>query len=411
MNLYETFNQDRPLFLQTTGLYIFAAALPFSVSLIQGGILLFIAAGFWRRYNKTRFSGLMGEIKNNPLFPAFSAYLAAGILSATFGVSPARSFAALNSDLLTVVSFLGLCLFLEEKQRTNVLNVYIVSVSIAAIYGISQALGGLLQNLDVRAHASSHPVRFGEIMVIGLALALSRIAATETISPIFKKVFYTAALLITSAVILSQTRGAYLGMAMVFAVMLVVKRPPKRVILPLMAAAVLLGGGLSMLNPTIRNKITSIYQGANSAINTSEQAPDRSIGIRLILWKIGLEMIKDRPVFGAGPANVKTLFPLYCEKPYPDDTVWGSLHNLYIHQAAERGLIGLTALLALFTAMLTTAFRGFKTAPSGLTIWALAIMAPWFLMNITEITFQHVHTSYAVLLSLAVSITHSRATA
>lgn len=408
MGITETFKTDKALFLQTAGLFIFAAALPFSVSLIQGGILLFIAAGLWRRYSSGTFAGLKGEIRHNPLFIPWLAYLAAGVIAAAAGVAPARSFGALNSDLLTVVSFFGLCLFLEPEQREPALKIYLASITIAALYGISQALGGLAQGVDVRAHATSHPVRFGEIMVIGLALAASRAASPEEISPALKKTLYAAALLLVAAIVLSQTRGAYLGLAFALAVVLAIKRPPRRVLLPLLAAVAALALGFAMLNPTIRYKLGSIIKGANSAVSTTAKAPDQAIGTRLTLWKTGFKMIKDRPVFGAGPANVKKLFPLYCQQPYPENTVWGSLHNLYIHQAAERGLVGLAALLFLFGAMLAAAIRGYSTAPSGLTLWALAIMAPWFLMNVTEITFQHVHTSYAVLLALAVSLTAAK---
>lgn len=404
----EIYKKDKPLFLQNAGLYIFAAALPFSVSLIQGGILLFIAAGIWRRYSSGTLQNLPKEIKAAPLFIPWTLYLAAGVLAAVFGIMPAHSFAALNSDLLTAVSFFGLCLFLEPKQRDTALNIYLATVTIAAIYGIIQALGGLAYGLDIRAHANSHPVRFGEIMVIGLALAISRVSSPENLSPGLKKAFYAATLLIVSAIVLSQTRGAYIGMGLVFAAMLIIKRPPKRVILPLIAAAAVLGLSLSMLNPAIRYKLGSIFKGASSAVNTTVQAPDQSIGIRLALWKTGFNMIKDRPIFGSGPASVKALFPVYRPKPFPDNAVWGSLHNLYIHQTAERGLVGLAALLALFGGMLIVSFRRFRAAPSEFTLWSLAIIIPWYSLNMTEITFQHVHTSYAVLFALAISVTSER---
>jgi O-antigen ligase len=158
-----------------------------------------------------------------------------------------------------------------------------------------------------------------------------------------------------------------------------------------------------MLNPTIRYKAGSIFRGANSAV-TQTAAPDQSIGTRLVLWRTGFKIIKAHPLFGVGPANVKTVFPDYCPQPYPEGTIWGSLHNLYINQGAERGLVGLAALLTLFITMLVLAIRCYHAAPSHLTLWALVIMPSWFQMNFTEITFQHVHTSYAIFLALAVAI-------
>ncbi|MEI7530017.1 MAG: O-antigen ligase family protein, partial [Elusimicrobiota bacterium] len=356
-------------------------------------MLLFIAAGLWRRCAAGALQTLPAEIKATPLFVPWVLYLAAGVLAAVFSVSPARSFAALNSDLLTAAAFLGLCLFLEPRQRETALKIYLAAITAAAVFGISQAMGALAHGHDLRARAGHHPVRFGEIMVIGLTLAISRAAAAEDLSPRVRRTIFAATLLIISAIVLSQSRGAYLGTALVFAGMLAIKRQPKRVIIPLIAAAAVLGIGLSLLNPVIRYKIGSIFSGANSAVNTAVNAPDQSIGTRLVLWKTGLKMIKDRPLLGAGPGNVKTLFPLYCPQPYPEGTVWGSLHNLYIHQTAERGFVGLAALLTLFAAMFMAALRGFNRSPSGLTLWALAIMVPWYAMNGTEITFQHVHTS------------------
>ncbi|MGD9641733.1 MAG: O-antigen ligase family protein [Elusimicrobiales bacterium] len=408
MTILKSFNQNPPLFLQAIGLFIFAAALPFSVSLIQGGILLFLAASLWRRYSLNKFSNLGQETVKNPLFIPWMIYLAAGILAAAFSLFPARSFGALNSDWLTAVSFLALCLFLKPEQRDTALNVYLAAIAAAAIYGISQALYGLSQGLDIRAHATNHPVRFGEIMVIGLALTLSRLLSDESLTQRSKNLLYTSAALIVAAIVLSQTRGAYLGTAMVFLSLLVIRPRGLKAVLPLLGGAALLGFALAMLNPSVRYKTASIFRGANSAVNAETPAPDSSINTRLILWRTGFRIIKDYPVFGVGPANVKKVFPEYHPPPFPEDKLWGSLHNLYIHQTAERGFIGLAALLALFAAMLYTAYRNYRGTQSPHTLWGLIIMPAWFTMNITEITFQHVHTAYTVLLALGISIAHKK---
>lgn len=408
MNISKALKQDKAVFLQNAGLYIFAAALPFSVSLIQGGILLFIAAGLWRRYRPGNIKSVPSELRGNPLFLPWLAYLGAGLLAAIFGAAPGHSLTALNSDLLTVVVFAGLCLFLEPERREAALKIYLAALTAAAAFGIWQSLTALLSGLDVRAHAAVHPVRFGEMMVIGLSLALARISAPPASAPGSVKSIYAAAFTILSAIVLSQTRSAYLATGLVFASLLLIRRPPKRVIFIFILAGLLLAAALSLMNPAIGQKIFSIRQGFRSAISASEMAPDRSIGTRRTLWKAGLAMIQDRPLLGAGPGGVKKLFLRYVDGPPPEGKVWGSLHNLYIHQAAERGLVGLAALLALFSGMFLVSLRNFRASPSELTLWPLAIMPAWFLMNFTEISFQHVHTSYAVLFALAVSFSGAK---
>jgi O-antigen ligase len=409
MSFTDLIKKDKAYLAQGLGLFVFAATLPFSVTFIQIGILLFIAASLWRRYSAGTIAAVPAEMKAIPLFIPWLIYLAAGALASAFGISPLHSFAALNSDLLTATAFLGLCLFLEPEQREPALKIYLLAVTVAAIYGLAQALGGLAHGQDVRAHAVTHPVRFGEILVIGLALAVSLVSSPEGLSPRLKKAAYASVLLIIAAIVLSQTRGAYIGMALVLASMLAIKRPTKRILLPIIAAAAALILFLSMLSPVVRYKIGYLFRGATSTGSFAIDAANQSINTRMVLWKTGLKMIKDRPVFGSGPANTKELFPLYCPKPYPENTVWGSLHNLYIHQAAERGLVGLSALLLLFASMFMAALRALRAAPSALTIWPMALIFSWFLMNVTEISFQHVHTSYAVLLALAAAITSAKA--
>lgn len=404
MDIQGSWKADRPLFIQAAALFIFAAALPFSVTLIQGGILLFLAAGLYR----TRADGAWQGIRSNPLFFPWLVYLAAGALAAALGVFPVKSFKALNSDLLTAVTFFALCLYLRPRQKNAALDIYLIAVMAAAAWGLGQALDGLARGLDVRAHAASHPVRFGEVLTIGLALALSRLSFPETLAPRVKRLLYAAVPALLAAIVLSQSRGAYLGTALLFLTLLFLRRPPLRVLMPLLAATAALGLVFSVLNPVIRHKTTAIFTDVKGAFSSAGPAKDVAINTRLELWKTGFRMINDRPLFGAGPASVKKLFPVYYPAPYPEGKIWGSLHNLYIHQAAERGLAGLGALLALFLAMLAVSLRAFRAAPQPATLWAALIMPSWFLMNVTEITFQHVHTCYAVLLALAVSLTAGR---
>jgi O-antigen ligase len=399
----EIFKNDKPLFIETTALCICAAALPFSVTFIQGGLLLFIAMALLRHRKEGQLGAIGAEIKTNPLFIPWTIYLAAAVLSTVFGIAPRHSLGGLNSDLFRVTAFFAFCLFLKPQARDTMLKFYIAAITAGAAWGISQAINGLAHGIEVRAHASDHPVTFGEIMVIGLALALSKASAPDAMSTRSKKLMCGAVLIITSAIALSQTRGAYIGAALVFATVFIANRSQRHLITILFVSTTVLGLALSMFNPVIRYKAKSVFLGANSAV-TNAAAPDQSIKTRLILWHTGFKIIKDYPLFGVGINNVKTVFPRYCPPPYPENNVWGSLHNIYINHAAERGIVGLTALLVLFGATLVVVIKSYRTAPSHLTLWALAIMPAWFMMNFTNITFQHVNTSYAVLLALAIAI-------
>jgi O-antigen ligase len=89
---------------------------------------------------------------------------------------------------------------------------------------------------------------------------------------------------------------------------------------------------------------------------------------RVVSWRTGWEMIKARPLTGLGPEEVKRRFDEFvpADVPRPLPTGWyGHLHNIYLHYAAERGLVVLVILLWLFAAGLWDFTRGLRALPPG----------------------------------------------
>lgn len=81
---------------------------------------------------------------------------------------------------------------------------------------------------------------------------------------------------------------------------------------------------------------------------------------RIRMLEAGVEMIKDHPLLGVGPANVKEVYPLYKKHDAPRFRP-PHLHNNVVQLWAERGIIGLIAyllLIALFLRECAKAWRG-----------------------------------------------------
>ncbi|MGQ9706812.1 MAG: O-antigen ligase family protein [bacterium] len=64
------------------------------------------------------------------------------------------------------------------------------------------------------------------------------------------------------------------------------------------------------------------------------------------LYPIGIDIIKRYPLLGVGPRNVALIISEY--RPYSVSEFHPHLHNNFLQIGAERGLIGLSALIALF---------------------------------------------------------------
>ncbi|HEY0590200.1 MAG TPA: O-antigen ligase family protein, partial [Thermoanaerobaculia bacterium] len=68
------------------------------------------------------------------------------------------------------------------------------------------------------------------------------------------------------------------------------------------------------------------------------------------------EMIRDHPLFGVGPGNVKEVYPLYRKDDAPRFTV-PHLHSNPVQIWAERGILALVAWILLIALFLREAIR------------------------------------------------------
>ncbi len=150
-----------------------------------------------------------------------------------------------------------------------------------------------------------------------------------------------AAGLIGCALVLSFTRSAWLAVLACILYIVAIRRPRALLAVPVIVAAAYL------VAPTpLRQRVRSIQPADNQA--------------RIVMWRTGLNMIRDRPLLGVGPERAGPLFAQY--QP-PDVEVlppgfYGHLHNVYIHFAAERGIPAALIVLWLFGQVLWDLRRG-----------------------------------------------------
>jgi O-antigen ligase len=112
----------------------------------------------------------------------------------------------------------------------------------------------------------------------------------------------------------------------------------------LVAAVPVLAGVLVLVNPyRIGERMISIVRPHSGDTDSNEH--------RVVLRRIGWEMIKAHPLLGVGPEQVgpqhEQYIPADVARPLPTG-YYDHLHNIYYHFAAERGLPALAALLWLF---------------------------------------------------------------
>jgi O-antigen ligase len=140
----------------------------------------------------------------------------------------------------------------------------------------------------------------------------------------------------TAALLLSLTRNAWLGTLAGLVTLAFLRAPKALWLLPVGAAALLVLGPARVID---RLTVT-----------------DASSRDRYYMWQAGVDMIRDKPVFGQGPRMIQAVYPAY-RWPEAPNLMTPHLHNNALQIAAERGLPCLAWWLWLVAAVLGDAWR------------------------------------------------------
>jgi len=104
-----------------------------------------------------------------------------------------------------------------------------------------------------------------------------------------------------------------------------------------------------------------------------------TLGLRLAIWKVTFQMLKDHPLFGAGLSGYQTVMAHYRTRNlHPEPYA----HNIFLTTWSELGLIGLAAFAVIFLGLLWRAWRSFGSA-TGLNLpvlWGLG--AAWVVVGV-----------------------------
>jgi O-antigen ligase len=195
----------------------------------------------------------------------------------------------------------------------------------------------------------------------------------------------------TLALVLTYTRSAWIGwMAAVF--VLVAATRARRLMFYLLPAGLLI---VTFLPLSIFGRLISTFD--------FEQTSNFD---RIRMAQAGVEMIRDHPVFGVGPANVKDEYALYRAHDAPRARP-PHLHNNIIQLWAERGILGLAAYLTFLALFVRECVRAWNTrqkmwAQAGVAITVALAVAGLFEFNFgdTEVFFLMLNVMAYILVSI-----------
>jgi O-antigen ligase/tetratricopeptide (TPR) repeat protein len=216
-----------------------------------------------------------------------------------------------------------------------------------------------------------------------------------------------AAFVFLIAMFLSGTRGTAIGfaagtvVAVLYFAIRSLRDPRVRRVTILVILSVVIGGAAFF---TFRN--SEVVQGNRALARIANIDLGRDLELRRIVWSVGWEAAKERPMLGWGAGGFVYAYGQHFDARAADRRVpwFDRVHNIVIEWLIIGGMIGLLGYLAVFGATAYCAVTSRKEGPSaGLTLTeqsiVLFLLTSYFVHNLVVFDVLVSYMMFAVLLA------------
>lgn len=310
--------------LERTGFVLIALCL----GLVQFGLfpsqsVLFSAAAILWLVVVIRDGPSAASLRPGRGTPAFflplMLYAAWTLLSAAMSSNPTASFID-SKQLLMFLMVPIVARFATGQRAAKTVDVIIAIGAAGALVGIVQFAMLGYNDLGHRPVGPlSHWMTYSGVLMLVACAAVARL--------IFRPVSIAWPLIAVPALIVAlvvtNTRNAWIGTFLAVCLLLAIRNLKLVLVAPAIALVAL------VLAPG------QVQDRARTMLNPTDPASRD----RVVMWKIGRDMIRDHPVFGMGPEMIQRDYPTY-RQAYPEAVNERNphLHNVPIQIAAERGV-------------------------------------------------------------------------
>lgn len=294
--------------------------------------------------------------------------------------------------------------------------------TLAAVHGIFQFLFQvgpeefILFGRFMRAHGTfEQPNPYAGYLGLTLSLAIGLVFAV--IVPMGRRVSSWwliwaggSGALMATALVMSWSRGAWLGIAAGIGVMLVAvaarsgRAAMLGAVFAVLLAYLLLTGGVSLLPPSILQRFSDFMPYLGVADVRGVEITDANFAVleRMAHWQSAIQMWTDRPWLGVGIGNYEVVYARYALPLWP--AALGHAHNYYLNIGAEAGIIGLISYLILWGAALLQSWKAVRRARDwnwGVALGVLGVIVHLSIHNLFDNLFVHaMYLQAAILLGL-----------
>ncbi len=374
---------------------------------LAGGIALIVPSGYSFGFYVLCLLSLGGWLGvRSALLPSDARYFFVPLIAYAVGHCAlalhekwaVREFGNYLPFVLTVFGVWGIR---KYKPRANWFwaGLAIGAIGAAILSGYQSIVQG------VRAGGHTNPIQFGNIALLFGVLCLVRSMVVFEWSRLNALLWLGFASGLAASV-WSQTRGGWLAVVLIFIWILAnatkgwpqVKRGAAAFSLFVFLAVPSL-----QPNGVVQTRVAEGVQQLHEYLETGEQ--NNSVGVRLALWAVGVNGLKNAPVFGSGDGG----WLVARDKAIADGElasfaeVFTHLHNEYLNVAFKRGIVGLALYLALYLVPMLLFFKPYlqDSRPDVRALGMAGMVTPMMFMDfgLTQTFLSH-NSGRIVLCSL-----------
>lgn len=333
------------------------------LSIAAAQILLTIAVAAWLTSHVTRSERLDAP----PFFWPLVGYAALTLASAGFSLDPEVSFT--DCKQLVLLLLVPLTYDLARGARAHsVLSVVLTIGAASAFVGIVQYGVLNFDGLGRRPQGTlSHWMTYSGTLMLVICGATARLLYGT--SGRLWAAFVMPALLVSLS--LTLTRGAWVGVAVGVAVLLLSKDFRLLAVLPIVVAI-----GVVLAPQILMERVYSIFD-----------RNDLTSRDRVAMLQAGVAIVKDYPLMGVGPDQIERVYPNY-RVPDAVKPTNPHLHNVPLQIAAERGLPALGVWIWFVVSASAGLWRLLRTSRhKSLAAAGIGAMAAMLAAGLTEYNF------------------------
>ncbi|GMR15825.1 MAG: hypothetical protein BMS9Abin31_0118 [Gammaproteobacteria bacterium] len=275
---------------------------------------------------------------------SFVLYTISGIVS-YYNVEDIDKYYKLFERYLRFTLIIPVYLLIVRKN-VSVLNYLFFGAVLSGPFLIAVSIQHYLANPATPAQGYYHHIIFGQLAMLNVGIMLS-LLLTKELDRKLQFVISVSILCGTAAAVMSQARGVWLVFPIYVIIAIYYTVKEKRLginsVIAFFIAAIL----LSVFTPidTLIKKRTEEAAVEVSRFYTEDQYIS-SVGTRLAMWDIAIDIWKRHPILGTGPGDIDDEIMLLKKKgEYAGMELHNSVHNIYIQALVGSGIIGLAALL------------------------------------------------------------------